>query len=100
MIHPIIAYILSLGVSVCISIIFLIPTYYSWTHNAEEYWEWYLDQITPIFRRVWTIFWEQEIWGSYTLWSARLIGPIGFLMGLTGVIYALYEILNFFFSGN
>jgi hypothetical protein len=94
----IIVLILSLGVSTCFSIIFLIPTYYSWTLNENEFWEWNLDQTIPSLQWMVAFFWEKEIWGSYMLWSTRLIiGPIGFLLSITSVIYTFYEIFNFFF---
>jgi len=78
---PIFDYIYILGLGICVSILGTSYAYYAWTLSAKEYSEWnavqqknfenWLGRTDSIFPADSTI-----------LWSSRIAGPVGALMGI------------------
>jgi len=92
---PIFDYVYLFGTGICLSIITITYTYYSWTLNAKEHMEWLESQ--QIVNPRWGIRWFKKHPETYALWSMRLISPIGALVGVLLIGFMLFSIFKFLF---
>ena len=85
------AYLFSLGYGICISIAGCVYTYYAWTLNASQFFEWQLAQQIIHFTgqsRVMRLF------SSYQLWANRLASPLMILVGVSAIGFALLSVVT------
>ena len=92
---PIIDYLFLLGAGVCISILTLGYTYYSWTLTEEEYIKWYTDQ--QLFGKKFINSWRRLYPSGSVIWMNRIIAPIGAFIGFAMIVFALVAMFKFIF---
>jgi len=93
----IIDFVFWLGIGICFAILGVGYTYYSWTQNADDFMEWYIEQI------FWGKNWARAWWNAEsTLWSMRLVGPVLSIVGfafvgfsLLGAVTRIIRVFNF-----
>jgi hypothetical protein len=90
---PLIDYLFFLGAGVCISILAVGYTYYSWILTEEEYIQWYTDQ--QLFGKKFTNSWRRFYPSGTLIWTNRLFAPVGALMGFAMIGFALTSIFKF-----
>ena len=92
---PIFDYLYLFGAGICISIIALGYTYYSWTLNEDEYLEWYKDQ--QLFGGNLIGKWSRLYPEGMIIWTNRIFSPIGALFGIAISGFMLFAIFKYIF---
>lgn len=83
-----------LGVGVCISIFCIIHSYYAWTLDAKQYFEWSYSQT--IVGKKWARVYGQPFIDGYVLWSTRIMAPMGVLFGIMVSGFSVFMIISFY----
>lgn len=91
---PIFDYIYILGLGICVSILGISYAYYSWTLKPEEYSEWFAVQQNNF--EAWLGRTDSFPSDNRVLWSSRIAGPFGALMGIVISILMMVAIFNYF----
>jgi hypothetical protein len=89
---------LSFVISTCFTIIIVVPTYYSWTLNQEEFWEWNKRLYLSIMRKFIEMLDDKEIFIPYYFWLTRIIGSIASFYLISVSIYLLIMIFVSIFT--
>ena len=92
---PIIDYLFFLGAGICISILGLGYTYYSWILTEEEYIKWYTDQ--QLFGKKFINSWRRLYPSGTIIWMNRILAPISALVGFIMIVIALVAIFKTIF---
>jgi hypothetical protein len=92
---PIFDYLFLSGCGMCFFIISAIQSYYAWTLNAKEYYEWNYSQI--IIGKKWAQKYGRLYPDWYVLWSSRIIGPFAALIGGAIFSFVVFEIMSSLF---
>jgi hypothetical protein len=90
---PLYDYFYLAGTGICIFVLTLTYTYYSWKLDAKDHYEWLKSQRLVKSRIDMSNYPE-----TYALWSMRLFSPVGVLIGALLVIFMSLKILNYFFG--
>ncbi|HSB00047.1 MAG TPA: hypothetical protein VLE49_05315 [Anaerolineales bacterium] len=93
---PIFDYLYILGFGICLSIIAIGYTYYSWTLSEEEYLEWYKDQ--QLFGRNLIEKWRRLYPKGMVIWTNRIFAPVGGLLGIALSGFMLFAIFKYILS--
>jgi hypothetical protein len=94
---PIFDYFYIFGIGICFSILSIGYSYYSWTLSAKEYSEWFAVQNNNFenwLGRTDSVFPSD----STTIWSSRISGPIGALIGIVISILMIVAMFHYFFG--
>jgi len=96
---PIFDYLFLLGTGICLSIISIGITYYSWTLSEKEYIEWYTDQqiIDSKWAKTWINIWINLNPEGGIIWINRIMGPIGILISIFLICSMLFSIFKYLF---
>jgi hypothetical protein len=93
---PIFDYLYLFGVGICLSILMIGYTYYSWTLDEEDFIEWYRDQ--QLFGRNWVERWSKHYPKGFLIWSNRISAPLVALIGIALSSFMSFGIFKYFFS--
>ncbi len=83
----IVSFLCILGLVVCVCIYTAVLTYRAWTLDSKGFMDWREAQI--MFYSDWTKKLSKTFPPSFVLWNARIVGSLGFLMGLGMLILIL-----------
>ncbi len=83
-----------LGFGVCFSTYSIIQSYYAWTLDAKQYFEW--NSCQTIIGNKWARLYGLPFIDGYVFWSTRLLAPMGVLAGIMVFGIAALMILSSF----
>ena len=90
---PIYDYLFMLGFGVCLLVLCVGYTYFTWTLNAEDFTEWVKKQTLMSKKQLQRQ--ESDFARGYTHWSFRFIAPIGALFGIILIGSMLFSITRY-----
>ncbi len=80
-------------VGICLLIISAGYSYFAWSRSAQEFVNWYINQIK--FGKSWAQWWRRFYPDWLALWTSRIFAPFGVIFGLGLTVFTAIAIVQY-----